>query len=440
MPEEAPLSASVFPLVLKNARVLTCDADNRVLDADVAIEGGVISAVAPGLRGAEEVDLAGKWLLPGFVQTHVHLVQTLFRGLADDLLLLDWLRTRIWPLERAHDHDSVYASARVGVTELLAGGTTAILDMATVHHTDAVFEAAREAGLRLYCGAAMMDRDNEAGLSQPTDASLKNACDLADRWHGKGLLSYAFAPRFVPSCSDTLLTETVREARARGCLVHTHASENQGEVELVRQMVGTDNVIHLDRLGCTGPDVALAHCIHLTEEEEAVLARTGTRVLHCPSSNLKLGSGVARIPELLAKGVHVSIGADGAPCNNRLDMFAEMRLAALVQKPRLDPTAMPAPLVLRMATAAGAEALGFPGGVVAPGRVADLVAIDPDRVWGGGDPHGAVVYALDPRAVTKVWVDGKQVAEEGRVLAWDTAETVAGAKKALGRVRERAGL
>ncbi len=411
-----------------------------MLDADVGIEGDTIRAVAPGLRGAREVDLAGKWLLPGFVQTHVHLVQTLFRGLADDLLLLDWLRTRIWPLERAHDPESVHASARLGVTELLAGGTTAILDMATVHHTDAVFEAAAEAGIRLYCGAAMMDRDNEAGLSLPLEASLRAACDLADRWHGKGLLRYAFAPRFVPSCSDELLVETAREARARGCLLHTHASENRGEVELVRSLVGTDNVLHLDRLGFTGPDVALAHCIHLTEAEEAVLARTGTRVLHCPSSNLKLGSGVARVPELLAKGVHVSLGADGAPCNNRLDMFAEMRLAALVQKPRLDPTAMPAPLVLRMATAAGAEALGFPGGVVAPGHVADLVVLDPDRVWGGGDPHGAVVYALDTRAVTQVWVAGRKVAEDGHVLAWDTGETVAGAKRALARVRERAGL
>jgi cytosine/adenosine deaminase-related metal-dependent hydrolase len=425
-------------LVFQNAQVLTCDAGNRVLSADVAVEGDRIVAVGADLRGTRVIDLRGKWLLPGFVQTHVHLVQTLFRGLADDLLLLDWLRTRIWPFERAHDLDSVYASARLGITELLAGGTTAILDMATVHHTDAVFTAAAEAGIRLWCGAAMMDRDNEAGLSLPTDASLRAAGDLADRWHGRGLLRYAYAPRFVPSCSDTLLRECVREARARGCLLHTHASENRDEVALVRSLVGTDNVLHLDRLGFTGPDVALAHCIHLTEEEERVLADTGTRVLHCPSSNLKLGSGVARIPELLAKGVHVSLGADGAPCNNRLDMFAEMRLAALVQKPRLDPRAMPAPLVLRMATASGAEALGFPGGVIAPGNVADLVVLDPDRVWGGGDPHGAVVYALDARAVCEVWVAGVKVAEEGRVLAWDTAETVSLARTSLGRVRARA--
>lgn len=432
--------SDVLPLVLKGARVLTCDDAMRVVDADVAIADGVIVAVGPGLRGEEEVDLRGRWITPGFVQTHIHLVQTLFRGLADDLYLLDWLRTRIWPLERAHDVDSTYASARLGITELLCGGTTAILDMATVNHTDAVFEAAAQAGIRIFAGKAQMDRPNEAGLSEATDVSMRSACDLADRWHGKGLARYAFAPRFVPSCTDDLLRAVAREARARGCIVHTHASENRDEVELVRQMTGTDNVLHLHRLGLTGPDVALAHCIHLTPDEVRVLADTQTRLLHCPGSNLKLGSGVAAIPELLEAGVHVSLGADGAPCNNRLDAFAEMRLAALVQKPRVDPTAMPARTVFRMATRSGAEALGLPSGQIAAGRAADLVVLDPRAVWSGGDPHGAMVYTFDARAVRQTWVAGRKVAEDGRVLAWDTEETCSLAERSLARVAARAGI
>lgn len=436
--------------ILRGARVLTCDLRHRVLDADVGIQGDRILQVAP--RGATAtfqgpdwadakiVDLWGRWLLPGFVQTHVHLVQTLFRGLADDLVLLDWLRTRIWPLERAHDDLSVYASARLGISELLLGGTTAVLDMATVHHTDSVFHAAQEAGLRLWCGKAQMDRDNEAGLGEDTDTSLRTACDLADRWHGVDRLHYAFAPRFVPSCSDELMRGTVAEARRRGCRLHTHASENVDEVALVRELTGRDNVEHLHELEFTGRDVVLAHCIHLTQREQELLAATQTRVAHCPGSNLKLASGIARVPELVAGGVHVSLGADGAPCNNRLDAFAEMRLAALIQGPRVGAGSLPAPLVLRMATAHGAEALGFPGGVIEPGRVADFAVLDPDAVWGGGDERAAVVYALDARAVVQTWIGGQCVMKDGLLTAWDHDVTVKVARESLARVRDRAGV
>ncbi len=429
-----------WPLVFKNAQVLVCDRAGSIVDADVAVQGGHIVAMGPRLTGFEEVDCRGRWLVPGFVQTHVHLVQTLFRGLADDLVLLDWLRTRIWPLESAHDVDSTATAARLGIQELLAGGTTAVLDMATVRHTDAVFEAAEAAGLRLYCGKAQMDRPNEAGLSESTDTSMRSANDLADRWHGKGRLRYAYAPRFVPSCSDELLRATVAEARRRGCLLHTHSSENVDEVALVRELTGHDNVEHLESLGFTGPDVLLAHCVHLTDAEEEILARTGTRLLHCPSSNLKLASGVARVPELLERGVHVSLGADGAPCNNRLDAFAEMRLAALLHKPRAGATAMSARTVLGLMTREGAAALGLNAGTVEVGKLADLVLLDPRRQWTGGDPYSAVVYQLDARSVVGTWVDGERVATDGVARGMDLAALADEADAALGRVRARAGL
>lgn len=429
----------MFPLVLKNARLLIGDIRGRVIAGDLALDGDRIVSVGPDLRGAVEVDLTGRWVAPGFVQTHIHLVQTLFRGLADDLPLLDWLRDRIWPLERAHDRDSVYASARLGITELLLGGTTALLDMATVHDTDAVFEAAEEAGIRLWCGKAMMDRDNEAGLSEPTEVSLASAGALADRWHGRGLLRYAYAPRFVPSCTDALLRGVAAEARRRGCLIHTHASENVDEVALVRTLTGKDNILHLHDLDLTGRDVILAHCVHLTPTEEETLAHTRTRVAHCPSSNLKLASGLCRVPELLARGIHVSLGADGAPCNNRLDAFAEMRLAALIQGPRCGAGALPAPVVFRMATAHGAAALGLEGGELAAGRVADFTVLDPG-LFESGDPRAAMVYAMDPRNVVETWVAGRKVMAHGKVAAWDTTETLRLARESLVRVRARAGL
>jgi len=222
--------------------------------------------------------------------------------------------------------------------------------------------------------------------------------------------------------------------------MHTHASENKDEVALVRTMTGKDNVIYLDTLGMTGSDVVLAHCIHLTGEEASVLAQTQTTVAHCPSSNLKLASGIANIPNLLSRGIVCGLGADGAPCNNRMDMFTEMRLAALIQKPIHGPEALPAATVFKMATAQGSQALGLNSGSIAPGKLADLVTIKQDQPlsWGGGDPCSAMVYAMTPACVDRVWIGGKLVVEDGGVCGWNTHETIAGCKQALERVMKRA--
>jgi len=432
--------------LLRGGTVISCDGTTVPKQADVHIVDGAIAAIlAPGTptpAGTVEVRIDGLWLLPGFVQTHTHLVQTLFRGMADDLVLLDWLRTRIWPLEAAHDSDSVYWSARLGLTEMLLSGTTAILDMGTVHHTDEVFHAAQESGLRACIGKAMMDRDNEAGLSEPTGVALQSSIDLADRWHNNGRLRYGFAPRFIPSCTEELLHGARDAARSRGCLIHTHASENTDEVELVRSMTGKDNIVALNDLGLTGSDVVLAHCIHLTAEEQTILATTGTHVAHCPSSNMKLGSGLASIADLRAQGVSCTLGADGAPCNNRMDMFSEMRLAALIQASQAGPGRLPASAILQMATAGGADALGLDTGRVAVGHPADLITVDPNVVhaWGGGDPAGALVYSMHPSAVRSVWIAGELRVSDGAVVGWSTTETVDGCAQALRRVRDRASL
>jgi len=413
--------------------------------ADLLISDGKIAAVLPPgdpAVGAKDLDVSGMWLVPGFVQAHTHLIQTLFRGMADDLALLDWLRSRIWPLESAHDEESAYWSARLGLTEMLLGGTTAILDMASVRHTDAVFQAAQEAGIRAHIGKAMMDRENEAGLSETTDVSLQTSCDLRDQWHGKGHLRYAFAPRFVPSCTEALLTETVAAARSSDCLIHSHASENQMEVELVRSLTAMDNVAYLDSIGMTGPDVVLAHCIHLTADELRILTETRTAIAHCPGSNFKLASGIAPIPDLLAAGAVCVIGSDGAPCNNRMDMFAEMRLAALIQKPEHGASTLPAEAILNMATRQGASVLKTGGGDLIVGASADIIAIDPamPHSLGGGSPAGSLVYAQTPSNVRHVWVGGDPVVVDGDVCGWDWSDTVQGCRAALKRVRQRVGL
>src|SRR5467141_1761712 len=312
------------------------DASRRILEADVLIEGGRIKSVGPMGRRADGpskpavIDGKGLVILPGLIQAHIHLCQTLFRGLADDLSLEAWLATRIWPLEAAHTEASIHASALLGAAELLLGGTTAILDMETVHHTGAAFEALDRSGIRATAGKCLMDAHPEGApleLAESTDAALAEAESLARRWHGAagGRLRWCFAPRFVPSCSGPLLRAASDLAERTGAVIHTHAAETPVELQMVKRETGTDELGYLDSVGISGPRAALAHCVWVDKDDIALLARQRTNVVHCPSSNLKLGSGIGPIPEMLAAGCRVGIGADGAPCNNRLDAFAEIR-------------------------------------------------------------------------------------------------------------------
>ncbi len=434
-------------LVFRGGTILTVDAQHQVLAGDVACVDGVITHVGgtytPQTRDYQIVDCTGCIVMPGLVQAHIHTCQTLARGRADDMELLDWLRTVIWPYEAKLDETAMTASAELACAELLLGGTTAILDMGTVHHTDQVFAAAERSGLRATIGKAMMDiadPQTPTALQETTAASLDASAALIQRWHGaaNGRLRYAYAPRFVPSCTDELLREVGREAKARGVRIHTHASENLGEVALVRQRFGKDNIIVLDDLGLLGEHTCIAHCIHLTEDEKHLLAKRGAHVCHCPSSNLKLASGIARIPELIAAGVQVAIGADGAPCNNNLDGFLELRLAALLHKPSAGPRALPAPEVVRMATLGGAAALGLADqiGSLEIGKRGDMIAVGLDALHTvpTGSPWSAIAYAAKACDVRHVAVDGNVVVRDRALLTLDVGKVRDNARKATQRL------
>ena len=436
-------------MLLKGGTVVTVDRDDRVFTGDVLVEGGRITGVGPDLQvapGTRIVDARGCIVSPGFVQAHVHLCQVLFRGFAEELPLLPWLQQRIWPLEAAHGADTLAASARLGIAELLLGGTTAILDMGTVSHHDVVFQAADALGIRMTSGKAMMDKAGASPLDESTASSLSSSNELADRFHktANDRLRYAYAPRFILSCSDELLRKTMIEARARGCLVHTHASENPGEVEAVRAATGTDNISALHARGVSGVDVVLAHCVHLSPGERALLKSTQTRVVHCPSTNLKLASGTAPVPELLADGVVVGLGADGAPCNNRLSAFSEMRLAALLQKPQHGADAMPARVALRMATMGSATAIGRGDdiGSLEVGKRADIVVTGLERphLRPISDPVATLVYAAEAGDVVHVFVDGQQLVRDRRLVRADLSAILDDAERGATEVLERAGL
>jgi cytosine/adenosine deaminase-related metal-dependent hydrolase len=427
-------------VIFRGGTIVTVDGASRVLAGDVhAVDGRLVQVggdAVPRGRDYEILDASGCVVMPGLVQSHIHTCQTLARGRADDLALLDWLKKIVWPYEAALGREDAAASARLACVELLRGGTTAIQDMGTVHHTDAIFEVLRDSGLRALAGKAMMDDGDDvpAGLREGTRASLDESLALVKAWHGAadGRLTYAYAPRFVLSCTEALLREVAEQARALGVRIHTHSSENADEIAAVRALRGADNVVYLNSLGMSGAHVGLAHCVWLSDEERRILRETGTHVLHCPSSNLKLASGIAAIPEMLAEGIAVSIGADGAPCNNNLDGFLELRLAALLHKPRVGPRAMPAAQALWLATMGGARALGLDAeiGSLEVGKKADVIAVDVEgaHVVPTASAYSAVVYAARSTDVKHVVVDGCVVVKGGDLLTLDARRAVADAK------------
>jgi 5-methylthioadenosine/S-adenosylhomocysteine deaminase len=438
--------------LIQGGTILTMDPQNTVIRGDILLENGVIQGVGPSgslpVSGSvRRLDAEDCFVMPGFVQAHVHLCQTLFRGFAEDLALLPWLSERIWPYEGAHDFESLTASAELGIAELLLGGTTAALDMGTVHETDAIFSAAERMGIRLTSGKAMMDQGDirPGGLMESTEKSLQESAALAQKWHqaANGRLRYAFAPRFILSCTSDLLRETAKMARDLDCLLHTHASENPGEVEVVREITGDDNIVALHKLGLTGPDVVLAHCVWLSPEEEGILAETDTKVAHCPSTNLKLASGIAEIPELREHGIVVGIGADGAPCNNRLSAFTEMRLASLLQKPRKGPAAMPAKEVLRMATIDGARVLGIDHlvGSLETGKRADVTVVNGRRphLYPVADPETTLVHGATEADVLHVFVDGQWLVRDGALRDHQIDGILDRSQSAIHQVLQRAG-
>jgi 5-methylthioadenosine/S-adenosylhomocysteine deaminase len=424
-------------ILIKNGTLVTMDARNSIVRGDILITGGRITEIGGAGQTADTViDAVDCAVIPGFVQTHIHLCQTLFRGAADDLALIDWLKQRVWPMEAAHSATSIAASARLGIAELIKGGTTCALTMETVNHTAEVFKVVEETRFRATVGKCMMDKGDEvpSALQEQTVNSIAESLALLEEWHGKanGRIRYCFAPRFAISCTRELLERVAVLARERGVMIHTHASENRTECEIVQEESGLRNIAYLDSLGLTGRHVALAHCVHLSVDEIETLRTSGTNVVHCPSSNLKLGSGMAPIAKLLELGVSVSLGADGAACNNRLDMFTEMRTAALLQKVLHGPEVLPASRTLRMATIDGARAMGLDDeiGSLEVGKRADVSVVRLDRLHSTPvtDVVSALVYSAEADDVDTVIIDGELVMRERQLLTVNERETIAAAK------------
>ncbi|EMA50016.1 MULTISPECIES: 5'-deoxyadenosine deaminase [Halococcus] len=412
------------------AGTVVVDAQTVIHDGAVVVEDDRIEAVGDAAeledRYPDHATTAYDVLAPGLVGGHIHSIQSLGRGIADDTALLDWLFDYVLPMEATLDADQMEAAAKLGYLELIESGTTTCVDHLSVSHADRAFEAAGELGIRGRLGKVLMDKESPDGLLEETDAGLDESERLIREYHGAfdDRIRYAVTPRFAVSCTEECL-RGVRELTDRydGVRIHTHASENQDEIATVERETGHRNIHWLDEVGITGEDVVLAHCVHTDETEREVLAETGTHVTYCPSSNMKLASGIAPIPDYLDRGINVALGNDGPPCNNTLDPFTEMRQASLLQKvDALDPTSTPAETVFEMATVNGADAAGFEGiGKLVEGWKADIIGLTTDltRATPLHDVLSHLVFAAHGDDVAFTMVDGEVLYEDGELTVAD---------------------
>ncbi|MGQ9533418.1 MAG: amidohydrolase family protein [Desulfotomaculales bacterium] len=430
-------------LLVRGATVLTMDPRGTVYDpGEVAVGGDAIIHVGPpesvpaDFRADRVIEGRGLVLLPGLVNAHTHAAMTLFRGYADDLPLMEWLQTKIWPVEARLEPEDVYWGTLLACVEMIRSGTTAFADM--YFHMEEAARAVLDAGIRASLSRGLI------GVAPGANRALEDGVALVREFHGagEGRLTCMLGPHAPYTCPPDYL-ERVRDQAARlGVGVHIHLSETEGEVAEIRARYGCSPVRLLERTGLLRVPVLAAHCVHLDDDDVGILAARGVSVAHNPESNMKLASGVAPVAQLLDAGVNVALGTDGAASNNNLDLFEEMRAAALLQKvARRDPTVLPAHRVLEMPTINGARALGLADriGSLEPGKKADFILVDTAQAH--LTPRHSVpahlVYAARGPDVVTVVVDGRIVMENRAVLTVDEeklfAEVTARAERLTGK-------
>lgn len=420
-----PIDTLIVPrwlIPVEQAGVLT--------DHALAVHGGAILDILPAAEArtryaAEQTfSLPQHALIPGLINLHTHAAMTLLRGFADDLPLMEWLERHIWPAERAHVSSRfVEDGTLLACAEMLRGGVTCFNDM--YFFPDAAAEAAVECGMRAAIGMIVMDQPTPYASDAQDYLAKGLAC--RDKFKGEAGLSFCFAPHAPYTVSDESFRQIATLVGQIGAPVHCHLHETREEIAHSESRYGVRPLERLARLGLLGPGFIGVHAIHLSEPEVDVLARHGCHVAHCPASNLKLASGLGDIAQMLNAGINVGLGTDGAASNNRLDLFGEMRLAALLAKGLAnDAAALPAHDALKSATSGGARALGLEDlvGSLAPGKRADIVAVDLSALdlQPVFDPLSHLVYVAGREQVSHVWVDGRLKVDNGRLTEVDVMD------------------
>lgn len=409
-------------ILIREATVITLQADDGIIrDTDIVVDGQTISYVGPQKLWEESFDRVingrGKLVFPGFVNAHGHAAMTLLRSYADDVPLMYWLEKRIWPVEAKLKREDVYWGTMLAVLEMIKGGITTFTDM--YFFMDQVAEAAEEAGIRAVLARGLV------GIGHMAEKGLEESEQFVNTWQGRGngRITTMLGPHAPYTCPPDYLKRVMALQETLNVPIQIHLSETLDEVDRIKKEYGVSPAVLLKNTGLLEKPVLAAHCVHLSEEDMDILQEYNVHVAHNPGSNLKLGSGIAPVPDLLTRGITVGLGTDGAASNNNLDMMEEMRLAALLHKgSRMDPTAITAQQALAMATRESAKAVFLDDvGTVEAGKKADLVMIDLQRphLTPQHDLVAHLVYAAQPSDITMVMVNGQILLEDGQLTTLD---------------------
>ena len=415
-------------------------ADNNIEQGYITIEGQFITRVEAGTPSDRSgfkriIDGRGKVALPGLINAHTHAAMTLLRSYADDLPLMEWLETRIWPLEAKLTGEDVYWGTMLGIAEMIKSGTTALADM--YFFMDDTARAVEETGIRACLSRGMI------GVGPESEQALTESRELITRWDGQadGRIQFWLGPHAPYTCPPDYLKKVLVMADELGVGIHIHLAETRSEFDDIMQQYGKTPTALLRDAGVFKYPVLAAHCVYLTDEDIAILADHRVRVVHNPQSNMKLASGIARVPEMLAADITVALGTDGASSNNNLDMVEELRACALLHKVNsMNPQVIPAYQALEMATVNGARALGLESevGMLKPGMKADLILVDLEQLH--YYPHHDIVahlaYAGQSADVDTVIVDGRILMENRRLTTIDEQQVKAEVKKVAARLIE----
>ncbi len=424
--------------LLHNISIIPMDGASQIIEkGHIVIENDVITAIGSGetqTAGYDKViEGQNKVVLPGFINTHTHAAMTLLRGYADDLPLMEWLETKIWPLEDRLTPDDIYWGTMLAMVEMIKSGTTTFADM--YFSMDQVAQAVDRSGMRACLSRGMI------GAGPMSEQAITDSIELVKKWHnqGDGRISIMLGPHAPYTCPPDYLSRVADLAADLGVGVHIHVAETLGEVADMAAQYGKTPVALLKDAELFRNHVLAAHCVHLSEEDIAILAENGAAVAHNPESNMKLASGIAPIPKLLAAGIPVALGTDGASSNNDLDMMQEMRTCALLHKvSTMDPTVLPAYKALEMATVNGAQALGLSSqiGKLQKGYKADMIIINLHAAHQipRYDITANLVYSGQASDVETVIINGRIIMENRQFITLDQEEVMMQAQRIAARL------